>query len=107
VLNGLQAMSQGGVLTVRASTERRGDRSVARVDVIDEGSGIAPDVVAYVFQPFFTTKASGTGLGLAVVKSIVDAHHGELSVDSRLGQGTTFTVRLPIEKPAAPTVAGW
>ena len=107
VLNGLQAMSHGGVLTVRASTERRGDRSLARVDVIDEGPGIAPEVVPYMFQPFFTTKASGTGLGLAVVKSIVDAHRGELSVDSRLGHGTTFTVRLPIEKAATPSVAGW
>jgi signal transduction histidine kinase len=102
VLNGLQAMGPSGTLTVRARTERRDGRAIARVDVIDTGPGIEPDVAPRMFQPFFTTKASGTGLGLAVVKSIVDAHRGELSVESHPGAGTTFTVRLPLERePAA------
>lgn len=96
VVNGLQAMSNTGVLTVRARTENDGDRELVRVDIADTGPGIEAEVAARMFLPFVTTKASGTGLGLAVVKSIVDAHQGELSVDSIPGVGTTFTVRLPV-----------
>ncbi len=98
VLNGVQAMPKGGTLTVRASTEKRGGRAYARVDVIDTGLGIPTEVQSRMFQPFFTTKASGTGLGLAVVKRIVDAHRGEISVESRPGSGTTFTLHLPVDE---------
>jgi signal transduction histidine kinase len=97
VLNGLQAMPKGGTLTVRATAERRGGRAYARVDVIDTGLGIPSEVQSRMFQPFFTTKASGTGLGLAVVKRIVEAHRGEIRVESRPGAGTTFTLHLPAE----------
>ncbi|MEJ7729372.1 MAG: GAF domain-containing protein [Polyangiaceae bacterium] len=95
-VNGMQAMGGAGVLTVRACTENDGERELVRIDISDTGPGIAPDVASRMFLPFVTTKASGTGLGLAVVKSIVDAHQGELTVDSAPGAGTVFTVRLPV-----------
>jgi len=101
VLNGLQEMPDGGDLTVRAAPERREGRVWARVDVIDTGHGIPPEIAGRIFQPFFTTKPSGTGLGLAVVKRIMDAHHGEVTVESGPG-GTTFTLRLPVEAHGGP-----
>jgi signal transduction histidine kinase len=95
VVNAMQAMPKGGTVTVRVSAEQREGQSVARIEVVDEGVGISPQTEKHMFQPFFTTKATGTGLGLAVVKRIVDAHHGEISVRSAIGGGTTFTVTLP------------
>jgi signal transduction histidine kinase len=95
VVNAMQAMPKGGTVTVRVSAEPREGQSVARIEVVDEGVGISPQTEKHMFQPFFTTKATGTGLGLAVVKRIVDAHHGEISVRSAVGGGTTFTVVLP------------
>jgi signal transduction histidine kinase len=54
-----------------------------------------------VFEPFFTTKAQGTGLGLAVVKRIIEEHHGEMTLESAPGRGTTFTFRLPLTQPTS------
>jgi signal transduction histidine kinase len=71
--------------------------------IADSGPGIAPGVLSRLFTPFFTTKRQGTGLGLAIVHRIVDAHAGMLDVDTALGRGTTFRVRLPA--PAASGVA--
>lgn len=95
VVNAIQAMPKGGTVTVRVSAEKKNGSSLARIEVADEGVGISPATEKHIFQPFFTTKATGTGLGLAVVKRIVDAHHGEISVRSGAGVGTTFTVTLP------------
>jgi signal transduction histidine kinase len=95
VVNAIQAMPKGGTVTVSVSSEPRDGTGVARIEVADEGVGISPQTEKHMFQPFFTTKATGTGLGLAVVKRIVDAHHGEISVRSTMGGGTTFTVMLP------------
>ena len=95
VVNALQAMPGGGVVTVRALPEERGGQLWARIDVRDEGSGIPAATAERIFEPFFTTKATGTGLGLAVVKRIIDAHHGQVTVQARPEGGTTFTVRLP------------
>ncbi|MFN7131053.1 MAG: GAF domain-containing protein, partial [Myxococcales bacterium] len=95
VTNAVQAMPRGGTVTVRATEEVRGGRVGARVEVADTGPGIPPHLLDRIFQPFFTTKASGTGLGLAVVKRIIDRHSGELWVDSKPGAGSTFTVWLP------------
>ncbi len=73
---------------------------VERVVIVveDDGSGIAPDHLAQVFVPFFTTRGDkhGTGLGLSIVKSIVDAHYGEIRVDSQCGRGTRFVIELPV-----------
>jgi signal transduction histidine kinase len=95
VMNAIQAMPKGGTVTVTVSADSREGQSLARIEVADEGIGISPQTEKHMFQPFFTTKATGTGLGLAVVKRIVDAHHGEISVRSAMGGGTTFTVMLP------------
>ena len=95
VTNAIQAMPKGGTVTVRVSALQKNGASLARIEVADEGVGIPPATEKHIFQPFFTTKATGTGLGLAVVKRIVDAHHGEISVRSGAGVGTTFTVTLP------------
>lgn len=96
IVNAVQAMPKGGVVTVRASTESRGSGQWLRIDVSDQGVGLTPQVAERIFQPFFTTKATGTGLGLAVVKRIVDAHFGEVTASANDdGAGTTFTLRLP------------
>jgi signal transduction histidine kinase len=100
-VNALQSMPQGGRLHVRASREEREGRGLLRIDVADEGPGIPAELLHRVFEPFFTTKAQGTGLGLAVVKRILDEHHGEIAVDSSPGRGTTFTFRLPLGAPEA------
>lgn len=95
VVNAIQAMPKGGTCTVKVSAVTKNGSSLARIEVCDQGVGISPATERHIFQPFFTTKATGTGLGLAVVKRIVDAHHGEISVRSAIGGGTTFTVTLP------------
>jgi PAS domain S-box-containing protein len=96
VLNGLDAMPDGGELTMRTSLE--GDRVV--VLVRDSGVGMAAAVMRRVFDPFFTTKGErGTGLGLSVVYGIVTRHGGNIEVDSKPGGGTTFTLSLPANEP--------
>ena len=92
---GLTSMPGGGAVTVRALPEERHGQIWARIEVRDEGDGISAETAERIFEPFFTTKATGTGLGLAVVKRIIDAHHGEVTVQARPLGGTTFTVRLP------------
>jgi signal transduction histidine kinase len=101
VLNARDAMlSGGGVLTVRASRRRQ----TIRIEVSDTGTGIAPEHSTNIFKPFFTTKTgdngptsySGSGVGLAFCKRIVDAHDGEIGVESEPGEGSTFWIRLPI-----------
>lgn len=98
VVNGLQAMPRGGVLTVAAGTTMSNGKRWARVDVLDTGPGVPPELATKIFQPFFTTKATGTGLGLAVVKRIMEAHHGEITVESRAGEGTRVSLLLPMEE---------
>ena len=65
------------------------------VSIVDEGAGIALEDREHMFEPFYTTKSSGTGLGLAMTQQIVDEHHGRLSVESTIGTGTIFTITLP------------
>jgi signal transduction histidine kinase len=96
-VNAVQAMPKGGTVRVHATRERLGERTRVRVDVSDDGPGIPESHVARMFEPFFTTKAQGTGLGLAVVKRIIEEHQGEVEFQSREGQGTTFTFRLPLD----------
>jgi PAS domain S-box-containing protein len=92
LLNAVQAMPGGGELKVSAFSE---DGAIA-VRVSDTGTGIHEDFKDKLFKPLFTGKAKGTGLGLAVVKRIVEAHGGEIIVESEVGKGSTFTVKLPI-----------
>jgi signal transduction histidine kinase len=94
IINGLQAIDgDGGRLTITISAENSGQS--ARVEVSDTGRGISPDDIAKVFEPYFSTKDTGTGLGLAIVKKVVDDHGGTISVKSKQGAGTTFTITLP------------
>lgn len=95
VVNALQAMPRGGQVTIRAWPDPDSPRA-ARIEVADTGPGVAPEVAERLFQPFFTTKATGTGLGLAVVKRIVEAHEGEIRLESGRGPGAVFTVRVPL-----------
>lgn len=91
-LNGLQAMENGGHLTISSFIE---NGSFA-IDIKDSGSGISADDLAKIFDPYFTTKTKGTGLGLAIVHKIVEAHQGQVKVRSTLGQGTVFSILLPL-----------
>jgi PAS domain S-box-containing protein len=90
--NALQAMLDGGVLTV--SCQELPDRLEFTVN--DTGVGIPPDQLDRIFQPFFTTKAHGIGLGLPITRRLIEDHHGQLLVESQLSFGTTVTVRLPL-----------
>jgi len=89
--NAVQAMPEGGKLTVEG--KKIEDNSV--LSVSDTGVGVSEENMRKLFTPLFTTKAKGTGLGLAVCKRIVDAHHGEISVESEEGVGTIFKITLP------------
>jgi signal transduction histidine kinase len=93
VLNTVEAMPDGGEL--RVCTQQ--SNGAIRVNFTDTGSGIPPEIVDHIFEPFFSTKAKGTGLGLAVSHQIVTGHGGSLEVASVPGQGSTFTVQLPVE----------
>jgi len=92
--NGVEVMPppNGGRITVRTAAPERG---WVELDVGDTGPGIPPDVLDKIFAPFFTTKARGTGLGLAVVRKVMDRHKGRVDVESRVGAGTTFKLFLP------------
>lgn len=84
-------MPNGGGLILRSFEE---DNFVG-LTIADTGIGIPPEMLASVFDPFYTTKADGTGLGLAVSYSIIEGHGGQFEVSSVLNEGTTFTLRLP------------
>ncbi len=95
--NGLQAMPDGGTLTVQ--TRRRMSRArlpVVEVVVSDTGDGISSDAMSQLFIPFFTTKEAGTGLGLPICQRIIEAHGGEIDVQSTEGRGSSFILRFPI-----------
>ena len=79
--------------------------SEVEIRVSDTGPGLAAEDHNKVFDPFFTRKEKGTGLGLAIAKKIAEGHGGKISVASRLGQGTTFTVALPRQRPDAKVAA--
>lgn len=105
ILNAIQGMPEGGRLVITA--RRRTFRELDPPDWVelrfsDTGIGIAPEHLSKIFDPFFTTKQSGTGLGLSIVHSIVDVHQGTLDAASTLGQGTVFTVWLPLCPAAEP-----
>jgi len=100
ILNAIQAMPQGGKLTLRTSV----DNGQLKMEVQDTGCGISPKNMRKLFTPFFTTKheVKGVGLGLAISYGIIQRHHGRIEVQSKEGEGTTFTIYLPLhhEEPA-------
>jgi two-component system, NtrC family, sensor histidine kinase HydH len=93
ILNAAQATPAGGAVTLKA----RAAEGFAEISVIDRGSGIDPKHMDTIFNPFFTTKPTGVGLGLAIVSKIVDEHGGKITVESEPGKGTIFRVLLPTE----------
>ncbi len=98
LLNAAQATPDYGTITVECSVE--GD--LLRVVIADDGVGIDPIAARRIFDPFYTTRSGGTGLGLANVERIVRAHGGTIGVESTPGAGTSFTIRLPLEGPTEP-----
>ena len=109
LINARQAMPNGGRLTIRiAPAEETG-----MIDLVirDYGSGIPADKLPKIFDSFFTTKSGpdesgkgGTGLGLSMCRDIIEAHHGRIRVDSSVGVGTAFTIKLPATRPSKPKI---
>ena len=94
VRNAREAMDGQEGARLRVTVERDAGHAIVRV--ADNGPGIAPDKLDRIFQPFVSTKGKGMGLGLAICREIVEAHAGRIEVESTVGQGTTFTLRLPL-----------
>jgi two-component system, sporulation sensor kinase E len=103
IKNSLEAMKRHGILRVRTDL----DDTHVIVTFVDTGGGMSPENLSRVFEPYFTTKPSGTGLGLLIVRRIVREHGGELSIESTQGKGVTLTIRLPyVEKRIRMLEAG-
>lgn len=94
IINGAQAMTEGGRLEI----ETRSDGNKAVIQFTDTGEGIAEENLENIFNPFFTTRDTGTGLGLAISHQIIKMHGGTIEVKSKIGEGTTFIVAIPIIK---------
>ncbi len=114
VINAVQAMPEGGVIRVAITNEKSSQHttpgllvegSYLRLSIADSGMGIRADHLSRIFDPYFTTKQSGSGLGLATVYSIVRKHQGHIDVESELGKGTTFHIWLPAVPEAQPVQA--
>jgi signal transduction histidine kinase len=97
-INAVQAMPEGGALTITLHPQKHN----VRIEVLDTGHGIAPDALEHIFEPYFSTKDTGTGLGLALTKKLIEDHGGQIMVTSEVGVGTTFVATLPRE-PAVRT----
>jgi signal transduction histidine kinase len=95
-LNALQAMPKGGELRVRADAATVAGQPAAQIVIRDTGPGVPPDARQRIFQPFFTTKATGTGLGLAVVKRIIEGHRGDIALADAT-PGAEFRLRIPLD----------
>jgi signal transduction histidine kinase len=101
IINARQAMPQGGRLTIEVSENHR--TKMVEIRIADTGVGIPPEQLRLIFEPFYTTKQpdehghGGTGLGLSVCRQIIEQHHGRIRVESLVGKGSTFTVKLPHE----------
>ena len=94
IKNALQAMRSGGILRIRTEA----NDSHVTISFIDSGHGIAPEQIGRLFEPYFTTKQNGTGLGLMIVQRIVREHGGTIEVESDKDRGTTFRIKLPIHE---------
>jgi signal transduction histidine kinase len=101
-VNALQAMPSGGSLTVRTGVKQgkagQSDRGNFFIEFTDTGQGIAADCMDRLFDPFYTTKEEGTGMGLPIVETILRSHGGSVNIDSRCGKGTTVTFLMPLRR---------
>jgi signal transduction histidine kinase len=103
IKNSFQAMRSGGLLRIRTDA----DGAFVTISFADTGGGISPENMSKIFEPYFTTKASGSGLGLLIVRRIVREHGGEIDLSSDVGKGLTITIRLPLRnQPARLLVEG-
>ncbi len=96
-INALQAMPEGGELRLSTASSDRGKDEVI-VSIRDTGCGISPENLPRLFDPYFTTKQRGFGLGLAIVEQTVQGHGGRIAVESQMGKGSTFTILLPMKR---------
>ncbi len=99
ILNGIQAIEREGKITVAAQLRSRPEEngsSVLEISVSDTGPGVPPEHRERIFRPFYTTKRSGTGLGLSLCRRIISQHGGTLTLESELGRGSRFVIRLPL-----------
>jgi signal transduction histidine kinase len=91
--NAVEAIGQVGTITIRAKQLTTDETCI--IEIVDTGSGISPEGLRKVFEPLYTTKATGTGLGLSICRQIIESHHGQITLMSQLGRGTTVTIVLP------------
>ena len=98
--NAIDAMPQGGTITLRTKTIQDLGKDEIQIQVQDTGSGIPKETKAKIFEPFFTTKelGKGTGLGLSIFHEIIQKHGGTITLESELGIGTTFTIKIPLSR---------
>jgi signal transduction histidine kinase len=96
IINARDAMPDGGTLTICTAAAETPPPGAVLLHVRDTGTGISPDIQSRIFDSFFTTKTHGTGLGLAICRRIVEQHGGTISLHSTPGQGSTFTISLPL-----------
>jgi len=101
IKNAQAAMPNGGLLTIATQVS---DNEI-RISVCDTGVGISAESLAKIFEPYFTTKDNGTGLGLTLVYKIIKEHHGEIAVESREGEGTNFEIILPVYRKKKRLIA--
>ena len=110
ILNSIQAMKDGGTISISTRLAARNNADLVKeyvqVEVRDNGIGIPPENLEHIFDPFFTSKDEGSGLGLAVSHQIVQEHGGYVTVESTVGQGTSFFVQVPVGAPIRPIANG-
>ncbi|MFZ3065052.1 MAG: ATP-binding protein [Nitrospirota bacterium] len=99
ILNAIEAMDNGGKLTIStAKIEQPAESAVVEINISDTGGGISQEDIEKVFIPCYTTKASGSGLGLTITQKIIEAHNGTIKVNSKINEGTTFIIYLPFKQ---------
>jgi len=98
IKNGLQAIQPGGTVEVKITCIGRKEKRKIRMQVRDNGSGIPEEKLQHIFEPYFSTKAKGMGLGMHIVKQAVESHNGAIRINSELGKGTTVLIDIPIRK---------
>lgn len=106
IQNGIDAIEEQGKVIIAASKPE--DQELLEIVVRDTGRGIPEEVLSEIFTPFYTTKqlGKGTGMGLSIVYGVVKMHSGEISVDSEVGKGATFTIRLPLKDARTKQMVG-
>jgi PAS domain S-box-containing protein len=103
LVNGFDAMPNGGTFTVRTSLDNKSEEPKIRVSISDSGVGIPDEDFTRIFQPFYSTKEKGTGMGLAICRRIISEHDGAISVTSEIQKGSTFLVEIPLKLMDHPT----